>query len=47
MSEGHDMSKPNEGHDATTVAVVLNGDFPSLLETCAPIWYTEHVKQSK
>ena len=31
MSEGHDMSKPNEGHDATTVAVVLNGDFPSLL----------------
>lgn len=32
MSEGHDMSKPNEGHDATTVAVVLNGDFPSLLD---------------
>lgn len=32
MSEGHDMSKPNEGHDVTTVAVVLNGDFPSLLE---------------
>lgn len=32
MSEGHDMSKPNEGYDATTVAVVLNGDFPSLLD---------------
>ena len=32
MSEGHDMSKPNECHDATTVAVVLNGDFPSLLD---------------
>lgn len=32
MSEGHDMSKPDGGHDATTVAIVLNGDFPSLLE---------------
>ena len=35
MSEGHDMSKPNEGYDATTVAVVLNGDFPSLRDDMA------------
>ena len=46
MSEGHDMSKPNEGYDATTVAVVLNGDFPSLLDDMAATVQLQRCKRS-